>query len=182
MPSRPFGISAWAKPYLPGARLILGTSSAAPLRLSELAALAGFDAGELVADDRPLHHSPPGGSPELRELIAAGLEGAGIDEVALTGGAGEALFALAWNLLGEDHVVVEVPAHQSLFAALERRGREVTELVAPVDVEAVLAAIGHATAAVFLTSPHNPTGHVWEAAELQRVAEAADRVGALLVV
>jgi hypothetical protein len=93
LPSRPFGISAWAAPYVAGARLILGTSAAAPLRLSEFAELAGFDVEELFAGDPWIKHGPVGGSAGLPALLASMLGVAGADEVALTAGAGEALFA-----------------------------------------------------------------------------------------
>src|SRR5262249_30127781 len=72
--------------------------------------------------------------------------------------------------------------HQSVFAALERRDCEVTEIDAPAELEVLLSAIHNDTAAVFLTSPHNPTGHVWEAQQLASIAQALDRVGGILVV
>jgi aspartate/methionine/tyrosine aminotransferase len=180
--SRPFGIAAWAEPYRARARLILGTSTAEPIRLSELGRLAGFDPESLLADDRPLGHGPIGGSFELREAIALWTGGVSRDDVAVTGGAGEALFALAWSLGDSPHVVVEVPVHQSVFAALEQRRCRISEVTMPTGAEAVLEAIGPETAAAFLVSPHNPSGHVWERAELEAIAcKLASNDGLLVV-
>lgn len=179
---RPFGITTWAEPYWGGATLTLGTSTAQPLRLSELARLAGFDVEDLISGDPKLGHGPLGGALSLREAIASHVSGVSPENVAVTGGAGEALFALGWSLAEGDQVIVEAPAHQSIFAALDGRGCTVTELVVPVDVDTLLEAIGPETAAVFLASPHNPTGHVWEESELRSIAAKLADSGGMLVV
>jgi cystathionine beta-lyase len=85
-------------------------------------------------------------------------------------------------------IVINPPIYPPFFQVIEEVGRRVIE--APLartstgweldlnGIEAVFRAGAHA---YLLCSPHNPTGRVWSAAELGRIAELAARYGVLVL-
>jgi len=95
-------------------------------------------------------------------------------------------------VLGRDGAVVVLPpVYPPFFAFAGRSGR--TLVAAPLgadgrlDLDVLERAFAEATkggrrAAVLLSSPHNPTGTVHTAAELQAVAELAGRTGVRVIV
>ena len=179
---RPFGHSAWAEPFRASATIGLSSAEAAPVTIGELEQISGFSVERLLRDV-PLGYRPFGGSVLLRAAVAATLRGVGVDSVVITTGAGEALSALATTLVHPgDHAIVGWPAPECLTLALERSGCVASTIDAPFDVDEVIGSIGHGTKAVFLTSPHNPTGTVVSADALARIAEALERSGGVLVV
>ncbi|WP_087873885.1 aminotransferase class I/II-fold pyridoxal phosphate-dependent enzyme, partial [Arthrobacter globiformis] len=80
------------------------------------------------------------------------------------------------------HVVIETPAHRSTLVAAQKTGTTVTLLQAPVSAEQVIGSIAPTTRAVFLSSPHSPTGQVLGSDALIRIAAELALIGALLVV
>ncbi len=145
-----------------------------PAEVAE-AAVAAIRAG--------LNQYPPGpGIVELRQAVARHQErfyGLAFDpetEVLVTAGATEAITAalIALCEVGDEVVVFE-PFYDSYGAAIAIAGaqRRVVPLVPPdwtFDPERLAAAIGPRTRLVLLNSPHNPTGKVFDAAELEMVA------------
>nr|WP_297423277.1 pyridoxal phosphate-dependent aminotransferase [uncultured Actinotalea sp.] len=131
---------------------------------------------------------PPGpGVPELRHAVAAHQErhyGLTVDpdtEVLVTVGATEALAAAVLALAGPgDEVVTLEPYYDSYAAVVAMAGA--THVTVPLradggryrlDADAFRAALGPRTRVVVLNTPHNPTGAVLDAAELEVVAAAA---------
>jgi N-succinyldiaminopimelate aminotransferase len=129
---------------------------------------------------------PPGpGQPELRHAIAEhrarfGTEYDPDTEVLVTVGATEAITAALLALVGPgDEVIVIEPYYDSYAAAVALAGatrrvvglREAEDGRFALDVAALREAVGPATRAILLNSPHNPTGTVFTAAELAEVAE-----------
>ena len=179
---RPFGHSAWAEPFRASATICLSSAEAAPITIDELALLAGTTPGRILAGTM-LGYGPFGGTPTLRAAVAETLPGVSVDSVVVTTGAGEALAALAATLVaGGDHAVVGWPAPECLSIALERAGCLATIVDAPFDGDEILEVISPATRAVFLTSPHNPTGTVIPAEVLERIAAGLEPSGGVLVV
>ncbi|MCW2952183.1 MAG: aminotransferase class V-fold PLP-dependent enzyme [Conexibacter sp.] len=179
---RPFGHSVWAAPYRSSARLVVGSSVVAPITLRQLCELGGTDPCAVLDPDRAFDYGPAGGTPELRERIASDLGGLIPDNVAVTSGAGDALASVATLVCRPDaHVIVEVPAHESLLSTVERSGCAATLVQAPIDPALVAELIGPTTSALFLSSPHNPTGQMLDAAVLRMLAESLACVGAVLV-
>jgi aspartate/methionine/tyrosine aminotransferase len=177
------GLRVWAQPYADQVRVDLSDSATTSLTLGELAALTNTDIDALVDPATPLSYPTAGGSPELRELIGARYGDAAPDSVVVTAGAGDALASLA--LLGTantGHVVVEVPAHESLLTVLDRIGCRVDTLPAPASVDRILDSINEHTGAVFLTSPHNPTGRTLSPDEIALIASRLEPQHGLLVV
>jgi N-succinyldiaminopimelate aminotransferase len=131
---------------------------------------------------------PPGpGVPELRQAIAAhqkrcyALDYDPDAEVLVTAGATEAIAAAVLALAGPgDEVVLFEPYYDSYTACIALAGAQ--RCVVPLardgggwafDPDALAAAITPRTKVLLLNSPHNPTGKVFDAAELRAVAEAA---------
>ncbi|MBV9953027.1 MAG: pyridoxal phosphate-dependent aminotransferase [Acidimicrobiia bacterium] len=127
---------------------------------------------------------PPGtGIAELREAIAAhqarfwGLTFAADTEVLVTAGATEAITAALIALCEPgDEVLTFEPTYDSYRAAAAMAGATVraVRLEAPdyrFDTAALDATVGPRTRLVLLNSPHNPTGKVFDVAELDAVAD-----------
>src|SRR5882724_213551 len=145
-----------------------------PAEVAE-AAIAAIRAGH--------NQYPPGpGLPALRQAVAEhqrsryGLEHDPDTEVVVTMGATEAIAAAVLGLCEPgDEVVTLEPYYDSYAATIAMAGarRRVVTLRAPdfaLDPDALAAAVGPKTRLVLLNSPHNPTGRVLSAAELEAVA------------
>ena len=133
-------------------------------------------------------YPPPLGDPLLRHAIAEhqrrfyGLEHDPDTEVLVTAGATEALAgALLGMLDAGDEVVVFEPMYDSYQACIALAGaRPVPVLLRPGDdgryhydpVE-LRAAVTPRTKLMLLNTPHNPTGKVFDAAELAEIAALA---------
>ncbi|HEV7685382.1 MAG TPA: pyridoxal phosphate-dependent aminotransferase [Acidimicrobiia bacterium] len=126
---------------------------------------------------------PPGaGLPALRQAIADhqrrcyGLDHDPDTEVVVTMGATEAIAAAVIGLCEPgDEVVTLEPYYDSYAATIAMAGaqRRVVTLRAPdfaLDPDALAAAIGPKARLILLNSPHNPTGRVLSAGELDAVA------------
>ncbi len=128
-------------------------------------------------------YAPGIGLAPLREEIArktARLYGRTPDperEITVTSGATEALFcAIAALVRAGDEVIVFDPAYDSYEPAIELAGAQAVHL--PLDPPAfgvdwtrVRAAITPRTRMIITNSPHNPSGAVWSAADLEALAE-----------
>ena len=137
---------------------------------------------------------PPGiGVPELRRAVADhqarhyGLDVDPDSQVLVTAGATEAVAAavLAFVNPGDEVVVLE-PYYDSYVACIEMAGgvRRPVTLRAPdfrLDVDALRAAVTPRTTSILLNTPHNPTGAVLTAAELQAVADVAQEHDLLVI-
>ena len=153
-----------------------------------------FDGPELLREalTRATHegknqYAPMTGIPKLREQIAkktASLYGRAVDadvEVTVTSGATEALFcAIAAIVHPGQSVIVIDPCYDSYEPAIELNGGKAIHVPLSgddfaVDWQRVNDAIEPATRAILVNSPHNPTGAVFSAADLDVLAEIARR-------
>jgi N-succinyldiaminopimelate aminotransferase len=129
---------------------------------------------------------PPGpGIPELRSAIAAhqrnyyGLDLDPDSQVLVTTGATEAIAAALLAFAGPgDEVVTFEPYYDSYAACIALGGarRRVVALRGPTydfDPDELRAAVGPATRAILLNTPHNPVGKVFGDEELGLIAELA---------
>jgi N-succinyldiaminopimelate aminotransferase len=137
---------------------------------------------------------PPGpGMPVLREAIAAhqrrfyGIELDPDQEVLVTAGATEALTASIMALCEVgDEVLTFEPWYDSYGAAIALAGaqRRVVPLRPPAwswDPDELRAAITPRTRLLLLNSPHNPTGKVFDEAELAELARICVEADLLVV-
>jgi N-succinyldiaminopimelate aminotransferase len=137
---------------------------------------------------------PPGsGIPELRAAIAShqkrfyGLDFVPETEILVTAGATEAIAACLLSLCESgDEVVMFEPYYDSYAACTAMAGaqRRVVQLRAPdwtFDPAALEDAITDRTRLILLNTPHNPTGKVFTLAELQVIADVAQRHDLIVV-
>ena len=129
-------------------------------------------------------YPPDRGIPELRQAVADhqarfyGLD-VSADEVMVSTGASEALGAAVMALVEPGQEVVVFEPYFDLYAAvIELAGglRRAVTLRAPdysFDPDELDAAIGPDTRLLMLNTPHNPTGKVFNRAELEVVARVA---------
>ena len=130
-------------------------------------------------------YAPGRGIADLRHAIAAhqfdnwGLRVDPDSEVVVTTGATEAIAGAMLGLLDPgDEVIVLEPYYDSYVAMIQMAGavRRPVTLHPPdfrPDIEQMRAAVTPRTRMILLNSPHNPTGMVLTAAELDAIAQIA---------
>ncbi|WP_243042456.1 pyridoxal phosphate-dependent aminotransferase [Dyella sedimenti] len=138
-------------------------------------------------------YAPGIGLPILREQIALKTErmyGHRLDpgtEVTVTSGATEALFAaIAAVVRAGEEVIVFDPAYDSYEPAIELQGARAVHipLQAPtfaVDWQRVRDAVTPRTRMILINSPHNPTGAVLSAADLDELASIVRDTGIVVL-
>lgn len=137
-------------------------------------------------------YSPMAGIPALREQIAAKVQRlygnpVSADEVTVTSGATEALFAaIAAVVCPGDEVIMFDPAYDSYEPAVELNGGIAVHLqlqppTFAIDWAQVQAAITPRTRLIILNSPHNPTGSVLSAQDMQQLIELVRDTDILLL-
>lgn len=85
-------------------------------------------------------------------------------------------------------VIVNTPLYPPILAGTRELGRQLIcnplgpmDQGWPLDVEGLERCIDASTRAIFLCNPHNPSGRVFTRAELEAVADAADRHDLLVI-
>lgn len=143
---------------------------------------------ELDLDRTLLLYGDHRGHPGLRALLAAEGE-CHADQVLLTPGAAGALFIVATSLLeAGDHLVVLRPNYATNIETPRAIGAESSYVDLSFDrgwtwtVSEIAAAMTPRTRLVSITTPHNPTGIVFDSGELARLAALVRERGAYLLV
>ena len=151
-----------------------------------LDAYRSFDADVLA-------YSPSLGIPPLRESIAAYYRRYGIDvaprDVAVTVGGSEAIFfALSAVCDPGDEILVREPFYANYVAFAAMISAKVVPIPASIDDgfalpsrERIAACITPRTRALLYISPENPTGIVYDPAELETMRELCRRCGLYLI-
>jgi aspartate/methionine/tyrosine aminotransferase len=172
----------------PPIRFNLASSTGPQWTLGEILALGG--AGPIDLEGLKLSYAPPQGNTRLRERVAA-LNGVEPDEVVVMTGASEALMTLVCHCAPEPgertSIVLPRPCYPAIPILARAWGVHVREYIleAPGFVQTadvVMAAVGADTRAVFVNSPHNPTGAVMSFEEQARLAGMLDERGIPLIV
>jgi methionine aminotransferase len=138
-------------------------------------------------------YPPMAGVPALREAVAAKIEalyGHRYDpggEVTITAGATQGILTAVLAVLhpGDDAIVLE-PNYDSYAPNVELAGGRVVPVALQAgtfrpDFGALAAAITPRTRALIVNSPHNPSGTVWTAQEMQRLAELLEPTDIVLI-
>lgn len=143
----------------------------------------------LTIPDLTLLYGEHRGSAVLRALIAADAANLDADDVLVTSGAATALFIVSTSLLGrEDHLVVVRPNYATNLETPRAIGCGISfidlafEQGFRLDIDRLAAAVTPATRLISVTCPHNPTGTMLTAAELQQLATLAAGRGCHLLV
>ncbi|MBC7672257.1 MAG: aminotransferase class I/II-fold pyridoxal phosphate-dependent enzyme [Polaromonas sp.] len=134
------------------------------------------------------HYVPNNGIPELRTALAEkarvknGLPGVTSNDVFLTNGAMHALFVTFGALLLEgDEVIIPDPMWTEVAENIRLAGGVVVGVRLSAEegfayrAQDIEAAITPKTKAIFLNTPHNPTGAVLSANELRAIYDVARR-------
>jgi len=111
-----------------------------------------------------------------------------LDNVLITAGTAEANFLTICNLVGpNDEMIVDVPGWPQPLVLGKAIGATVKKLERReengwmFDFDQLEDLITEKTKLIFLCNPNNPTGHILNEAELLRVANLADKVGAFVL-
>jgi aspartate/methionine/tyrosine aminotransferase len=143
-----------------------------------------LDAAARALTEGSNQYAPSRGLPALREAVAGhygrhhGLD-LDADGVCVTSGATEALAAaILATVAPGDEVIVMTPAYDAYAPLIRRAGGVVREVaLSPpgwrVERHALEAAVTARTRAIIFNNPHNPTGRLFEADELDAVAGVA---------
>jgi aspartate/methionine/tyrosine aminotransferase len=184
----PFKLDAWLAAHefaTPPIRYNLASSTGPAWTLGELLALGE---GGTRIEEVKLSYAPPQGSKLLRERIAA-LHGVDPDHVLVTTGASEALIALTCHAAAPGaSIVLPRPAYPAVPVLARAWGLQVREYALRPEygfaqtAEGVLTAVDASTRAVFVNTPHNPTGSVMPANEQRKLAELLAARGIPLIV
>jgi aspartate/methionine/tyrosine aminotransferase len=185
----PFKLDHWLAAHefaTPPIRYNLASSTGPVWTVRELLELGGGSAR--LFDQLPLSYAPPQGGKLLRERIAA-LHGVEPDHVLVMTGASEALVALM-SLFAEAgaSIALPKPAYPAVPVLARAWGMRVREY--ELDREAgfvqtaanVLKAVDSTTRAVFVNTPHNPTGSTMSASEQLALADELSAGGIPLIV
>lgn len=153
-----------------------------------------LDAINAAAAAGKTHYVPNDGIIELRAALADklrtknGISGVSAHDVFLTNGAMHALYVTFAALLAEgDEVIIPDPMWTEIAENIRLAGGRPVRI--PVgaadeyayDPEAIAAAITPATRAIFVNSPHNPTGAVLSRATLAAIVAIAREHGLWIV-
>jgi aspartate/methionine/tyrosine aminotransferase len=175
----PFKLDLWLAAHefaTPPIRYNLASSTGPLWTFSELMSLGGGSPAML--DEIRLSYAPPQGGKLLRERIAA-MQGVDPEHVLVMTGASEALIALTCYFAGDGgSIVLPKPAYPAVPVLARAWGLAVREYeLNPAQgfaqtADQVLAVVDGSTRAVFVNTPHNPTGSVMVAGEQRKLAEA----------
>ena len=151
------------------------------------------DAAALAMKDPAMHHyTPSAGLPELREAVAASMEGDGVavdpSQVVVTNGAKQAVFTAFQILLDPgDEVLIPAPYWVTYPTAVELAGGVPTFVPTDdragffVTVEQLEQARSSRTKALLFVSPSNPTGAVYPRDRMEAIGRWADEHGLWIV-
>ncbi len=146
-----------------------------------------LDLAEAALREGHNQYAPSTGHPELVSALAEatrqryGLDYDPAGETSVFCGATEALAAAVLGLAGPgDEILLVEPFYDSYPALVALAGAEARYLTLrfpdfALDLEALDAAISPRTRAILLNTPHNPSGKVFDRAELEALAERCRR-------
>ena len=175
----PFKLDLWLAAHefaTPPIRYNLASSTGPLWTFAELMSLGEGSTASL--DDVRLSYAPPQGGKLLRERIAA-LHGVDPVQVLVMTGASEALIALTCLFAGDGgSIVLPKPVYPAVPVLARTFGLQVREYPLRREqgfaqtAEQILPFVDDSTRAVFVNTPHNPTGSVMAASEQRKLAEA----------
>ena len=138
-------------------------------------------------------YPPMAGVPALREAVASKMQAMyghrydPADEITITAGGTQAILtAILAVVRPGDEVIVLEPCYDSYVPNIELAGGTVVRVpLTPQtfrpDFEKIAAALSPRTRALMINSPHNPSGTVWSAADMQELEALLDGTEVLLI-
>ena len=135
-----------------------------------------------------LGYGQSNGTPELRNAVAAIYEGATEENVLVTTGTSEANFLAVWSLVEPgDEAVMILPNYMQTWGIARAFGAEIkpVQLIEEMnwapDLDELESIVSAKTRLIIVCNPNNPTGAIMTGSEMDRIVEAARRVGAWLL-
>jgi aspartate/methionine/tyrosine aminotransferase len=157
----------------------LSESGVHPLKVSEILA----DPTDL--SDQSLGYSQSNGTKELRKTIAATYPNANQDNILVTNGSSEAIFAVAWSFLERGaEVAVMLPNYMQIwglaktfranlrpFWMCESKGAWIP------DLRSLKKAVSRRTKLIAVCNPNNPTGAIMDDEQVDEICGIAKKAG-----
>ena len=185
MQIRPFAIERFYERWEFRAELMLSSSDCESRTVEDLLELEPEVRERLLG--MRLGYTEVPGSEELRAAVAGGYERAAAEDVLTLAAAEEGIF-LVYHALVEpgDHVVVEAPCYGSAIEVARSTGARVSlwqrrhEDGWAHDLDELERLLEADTRAIYINSPHNPTGTQMTGETFERVVELAGERSAVL--
>ena len=185
MKIQPFEMERYQSVYEYVVEYDLAESGVHPFTLREL--LGSDEAVESFLEVR-LGYPQSEGTPELRDTVASLYPRATADNVHVTNGSSEAIFASAWRLLERgDEIVLMQPNYQQLWGLAKTWGVKVRPLRLKeklgwqFDPEELKRLVTRKTRAVQVCNPNNPTGAIMAEPQRKALLDAVEDAGAWLL-
>lgn len=173
-----FKLEEYLAKYEFSSKYLLCCSDAESFAMSEILEMGGDQEKNLWRNLR-LGYTESQGLPSLRKTVAKELyPGLDSENILMFAGAEEGIFCALHALIeARDHVIVLTPCYQSLLEIPRLKGADITEIQLKedndwrIDLSAVKKAIKSNTKCMIINFPHNPTGQVIEADELNELTD-----------
>lgn len=136
-------------------------------------------AARLALENGHTRYGPVAGLGALRSALAGSFEGYGPGNILIANGSKQILYGLFQVLLDPgDEVILPTPHWVSFSEQIRLAGGVPVTVASPghqLDCEAISEAVTPGTRAILVNSPNNPTGAVYPAPDLARIASLACR-------
>jgi aspartate/methionine/tyrosine aminotransferase len=187
-----FALERWMTRWETKARFDIAESGVFPMTTSELLAIVPESAREETLESLlslRLGYTEARGTQALRQQVASTYDNVSPEQVLITTGAIEANYLVFTSLLSAgDHVVAVFPAYQQLYSVANAVGCEVTRwniTEGPAgyefDLDELDRLVTSRTRMIVINTPHNPTGAILTASDLERIYLLAESIGALVL-
>lgn len=174
-----FLLERWLQKYDPIAEYNLAHASGIPIKLGYF-----FDKLDVDLD---IHYTPGNGEERLREEVSNLYSDVDKDNILITNGTTEANYLTANYLIepGEE-VIVIMPTYPQIPAVLKTIGAKVKtfliteENAANPNFDLLQDLVTPKTKVIIFTNPNNPIGYIFYEANLKRIIQIAEDVGAYI--
>jgi len=181
MKPRDFPLEVFFEQYEFSAPYLLTQSDCETISIASLLAMESGSPEAFLS--QRLGYTQVTGSPELKEEIAALYTQHGPEEVIVHTGAQEAIFNFMHIFLEPgDHVITQFPTYQSLYSVAEDIGCVVdkwqirqTDTGWTMDLDELEELIRPETKLLCINNPNNPTGYIFSADQMKRIAEITQK-------
>jgi aspartate/methionine/tyrosine aminotransferase len=178
----PFRIEEYFGKYEFSAKYLLSSSDCQSQTIEEVLALEPGSQEKFLKHWCGYTESP--GAPWLRETITSLYKEIRADDVLVFAATEEAIFVFYQALFGPgDHLIVETPCYESALTLAKSTGAAVSEWQRKSengwahDISALEALIQPNTRAIYINTPHNPTGLLIPPHILHQIMQLASRTG-----
>ncbi|MEM6768262.1 MAG: aminotransferase class I/II-fold pyridoxal phosphate-dependent enzyme [Bacteroidota bacterium] len=182
----PFKLERYFTKYEFTAAYSLCNSDCEAMTIAEVLALE--EGAEEKFHQQWLGYTQTQGHPELRQDISVIYDGTSPEDLLVCTGAQEPIFLFCEAILqAGDEVIVQTPCYQSLKSVPQSIGCKVVEWevsykgsIPSFDLDVLEKMVNEHTRAIFLNTPHNPTGYHFTTVEQERIIQIARKYKVIL--